>query len=292
MEYIIENEFLAVTVASLGAELMSVKSKENGIEYLWQGDKKYWGGRAPNMFPICGRLWQGKYTYYGNEYSMPNHGIARSSELKLKSVEKSRITLSLVSNEETKKMYPFDFEYSVTFALEERTLSVTYTVFNSDERELIFAVGAHPAFNVPLVSGTDFEDYFVEFENECDAVRVDFSPACYCTGNDKIYTQGGTKRINLAHSLFDDDAIFLYNTSKKITLGSEKTSHGVSLSFNQMKYVGLWHAPKTDAPYVCIEPWSSIPASDGVTDELLTKAQMNHLPSGYTYKNTYTIEIK
>lgn len=292
MEYIIENEYLSVAVSSLGAELMSIKSKQSGIEYLWQGDKKYWGGRAPNMFPICGRLWEGKYTYYGKEYSMPNHGIARASEFTLKCAEKSKITLALISNDKTKEMYPFDFEYNVTLSLSESTLSVTYTVINTDSRELIFALGGHPAFNVPITNDTSFEDYFVEFDKECNAIRVDFSPACFCTGNDKPYIESGTKRIDLKHSLFDDDAIFLYNTSKKITLASKKSEHSVTLCFDKMKYVGLWHAPKTDAPYICIEPWSSIPAADGVVDELLTKAQMNHLPSGYTYKNTYTIEIK
>ena len=84
MNYIIENQSLMVTVSTLGAELMSIKSKTNGIEYLWQGDEKYWSGRAPNMFPICGRLWDKKYTYLGKEYTMPNHGIARGSELTLK----------------------------------------------------------------------------------------------------------------------------------------------------------------------------------------------------------------
>ena len=63
MIYYIENEYLRVGVSSLGAELMSIVKRDGEIEYLWQGDKKYWGGRAPNMFPICGRLFEGKYKY-------------------------------------------------------------------------------------------------------------------------------------------------------------------------------------------------------------------------------------
>lgn len=292
MNYIIENESLMVSVSTLGGELMSIKSKDNGIEYLWQGDKKYWGGRAPNMFPICGRLWDGKYTYLGKEYTMPNHGIARSSELALVDKKNDEITLSLVANEQTKEKYPFDFEYQINLKLVKNTLAVTYIVKNLDTKELIFAVGGHPAFNVPINNEGDFRNYFVQFEDECNALRVDFSKECFCTHNDKYYTQGGVKRINLDHSLFDDDAIFLYNTSKKITLGTSLNDHSVTLSFPKMKYVGLWHAPKTDAPYICIEPWSSIPATHGVVDDLLTKEQMNHLPSGYTYKNTYTITIQ
>lgn len=291
MIYTIQNDKLSVSVSSLGAELTSIKGLDSGIEYLWQGDKKYWGGRAPNMFPICGRLFEGKYTYLGKEYTMPNHGIARSSEFSLKSACKEQITLSFESSEATKENYPFDFTYDITFKVCGSTLDITYSVKNNDEKELIFAIGAHPAFNVPF-NGHHFEDYYVEFGSTCDAVRVDFSPTCYCTKNDKLYSECGTKRIDLNHSLFDDDAIFLYNVDKQITLGSYKHSGSITLKYEGMKYLGLWHMPKTDAPYICIEPWTSIPATDGQVDDLLTKDEMIHLPSGYSYKNGYSITIK
>ena len=291
MNYLIENDFLSVTVSSLGAELMSIKNKDNGAEYLWQGDEEYWSGRAPIMFPICGRLYEGKYTYLGKEYTMPNHGIARSNEFTLKAASKEQITLSFESNEKTKEQYPFDFTFDVTFKVTNKTLDVTYTVKNKDEKELIFGVGGHPAFNVPIANQGSFEDYYVEFDNCCNALRVDFSPTCFCTKDDKVYKAEGVKRIDLDHSLFDDDAIFLYNVDKTITLKSDKYKGSVKVKYDRMKYLGLWHMPKTDAPYVCIEPWSSIPANDGVVDNLLTKEEMIHLPVGYTYKNTYSITI-
>lgn len=292
MIYTIENDFLTVKVSSLGAELTSIKGKANDCEYLWQGDEKYWAGQAPIMFPICGRLYEGKYTYLGKEYTMPNHGIARSSEFALKSTAQDEITLSLAANEETKKCYPFNFTLNVTFKLVKSSLEITYNVINNDTCELIFGVGGHPAFNVPINNQGSFDDYYVEFDNSCSALRVDFSPTCFCTKDDKIYTQGGTKRIDLSHNLFDDDAIFLYNVDKAITLKSDKYKGSIKLKYDRMKYIGLWHMPKTDAPYVCIEPWSSIPANDGVIDNLLTKEEMIHLPVGYSYKNTYSITIE
>lgn len=291
MNYIIENDFLKVEISSLGAELMSILKKDDMCEYLWQGDKTYWGGRAPNMFPICGRLYEGKYTYLGKEYSMPNHGIARSSEFTLTMAKADSITLTLTSNEETYKKYPFNFKYDITFALSGNELTVSYKVVNLDEKEMIFAIGAHPAFNVPLDKGCSFDDYYVELSSPCDAIRVDFSPACYCTNNDKPFRDNKVQRIDLDHSLFDDDAIFLYNVSKEIKLASNKSSRSVTLKYDGMKYLGLWHTPKTDAPYICIEPWTSIPATDGVTDNLLTKKEMVHLPKNYIYKNKYSITI-
>ncbi len=38
----IENEFLTATFAEKGAELISLKAKENGLEYIWQADPNYW----------------------------------------------------------------------------------------------------------------------------------------------------------------------------------------------------------------------------------------------------------
>lgn len=291
MIYTIENDFLTVQISSLGAELQSVKSTD-GCEYLWQGDEKYWGGRAPIMFPICGRFFGGKYTYLGKEYEMGSHGIARHSEFELKNQEKSKITLSLVGNEETKKAYPFDFIFDVTFSLKDSSILVEYKVTNTDEKELIFGLGGHPAFNVPLEKGLDFEDYRVEFEKECEAYRLNFSPTCFCTRNDQLYLDKKTKAIDLKHDLFDDDAIFLYNTPKKITLCSDKESRSVTVKFDNMKYIGLWHATKKDAPYVCIEPWCSSPSDDGIVDDLLTKKEMVHLPSNCIHKTKYEIIIK
>lgn len=292
MEYLIQNEFLTVSVSSLGAELMSIKTSDSH-EYLWQGDKKYWEGRAPIMFPICGRLFEGKYTYLGKTYTLPNHGFARKSNFELKSASKSSITLSLCANEETLEIYPFNFQFDVTFSLNENTLDVKYEVKNKDEKEIIFSVGGHPAFNVPLDKGIKFEDCYVEFKEPCEAVRVDFSPTCFLTHNDQPYNKNGaTQRIDLRHDLFDDDAIFLYNVSKEIALKSDLSQRSVTMKFKGMKYIGLWHAVKTDAPYVCIEPWTSVPATDGKIDDLLTKEEMIHLPVGYSYKNGYSVKIK
>ena len=59
-----------------------------------------------------------------------------------------------------------------------------------------------------------------------------------------------------------------------------------------MKYVGFWHKPLTSAPYVCIEPWTSVPAYDGVIDDLETKRDMMRLAPGQCYKSDFTVTVK
>ena len=292
MTYSIENEFVKAKINKKGAELISLVLKNDESEYIWQGDEKYWTGHSPIMFPICGRLVDGKYTYRGKSYELGCHGFARHMDFELVQASSDEITLLLTSNEQTREQYPFDFSLYVTFALSGKSLCVKYKVVNNDTKELIFCVGAHPAFNVPLSSGEDFKDYYIEFASECDAVNLSLSERCFCDGNDALYTQGGLKTINLAHSLFDNDAIFLYNTAKKVSLLSNKSKKGVTMTFDNFKYLGLWHKPKSDAPYICIEPWCGCPDFEGTDGVLDTKPDMVHMPVGYSFVSSYKIEIK
>ena len=80
MEYVLKNKELEVHFQSFGGALSSIKDKE-GIEFLWQGEKQYWSGQAPVLFPICGSIRDDKaVTESGKILSMPRHGIVRKSE--------------------------------------------------------------------------------------------------------------------------------------------------------------------------------------------------------------------
>ena len=103
----IKNEYYTITVSNKGAELISVKDAD-GFEYIWQADKEeLWDDHAPLLFPVCGRILNSSYTYKGEEYSMSSHGFAKNFEFAIASKEGSHITMTLTSNEETKKIYPF-----------------------------------------------------------------------------------------------------------------------------------------------------------------------------------------
>ena len=56
MLYTLENEKFKIIANNHGAELSSISSKEDGTEYLWNGNKKYWGYHAPVLFPIVGKV--------------------------------------------------------------------------------------------------------------------------------------------------------------------------------------------------------------------------------------------
>ena len=133
MIYSISNKELTVKVSSLGAELFSVVGNNSGYEFVWQGDPKFWKDRSPTLFPICGQLYNGKYTYNGKEYKMGGHGFARKFEFALKAQTDRSLTLTLSVNEATKEIYPFDFELDITYSLDGNKLTVSADIKNNGD---------------------------------------------------------------------------------------------------------------------------------------------------------------
>ena len=55
MEYKIENEFLEAVVCSKGCELVSVKTKKDGAEHIWQGSFDAREGHPHGLFSLVGK---------------------------------------------------------------------------------------------------------------------------------------------------------------------------------------------------------------------------------------------
>lgn len=283
----LENEHISLKVDTLGTEMISLTAGDT--EYLWQGDPAYWPDRAPTLFPFIGRLWDNRYCYRGKTYQMGIHGFAAQADFSPKEQGSDFVTLSLSSNIASLVVYPFDFTLDITYRLVEASVEITYTVRNESEDTMPFGIGGHPGFRVPVGEGEQFEDYCLEFSSPCRPDRVGFTPDVYLSGVDTSYPLEDDRRIRLQHDLFDEDAIILKNTCREITLKSSK--HFIRVAYPQMAYLGLWHWPKTDAPYVCIEPWTSLPARQDTVEDFACKSDLIHLLPGKTYENTWTITI-
>ena len=50
--YYLKNGELTVEIASLGAEMKSLKDNRTGLEYLWEGDPAFWKRASPVLFPL------------------------------------------------------------------------------------------------------------------------------------------------------------------------------------------------------------------------------------------------
>lgn len=285
----IENEYLAVEINETGAEVFSIKSKKTNIEYLWQGDAEFWRNRSTVLFPVCGRIFSGKYTYNGTEYEMPIHGFAKLFNFDSRQISQEKIEFELKSNEETKKYYPFDFSFIVRYSLKNNFLKTEFIVKNTGLEDMYFSYGGHPGFNVPFTNEDNFEDYYLEFtKNELN--RLIFSDTCFNTNKTEKFSLN-KKKLQLSHNLFDNDALFFETETDKVKLKSSKTKNCVEVLYKNMTCLGLWHKPKTTAPYVCIEPWHGVPSTDGIVDDLKSKNQIIKLEANRKYKNSFVIKI-
>ena len=77
MIYSLENEFIAVKINELGAELCSYFDKQSKREVIWQADPAHWKRHAPILFPIVGKVLNNSYQFESTKYKLSQHGFAR-----------------------------------------------------------------------------------------------------------------------------------------------------------------------------------------------------------------------
>lgn len=289
MLHTIRSPFLTVSVKEKGAELQSILGRD-GREYLWQGDPRYWPDRAPNIFPYVARLTRGCYEIDGQTYSMDIHGLSPYLPFTLTEKTDTAMTLTLSSDGETRQRYPRDFSFSIRYELRQDTLEITFLVENRDHRTMYFGLGGHPGFHVPLAAGRRFEDYRLRFTNPCAPRRIGFTRACFLDGTDEAFPLKDGTTLPLTHRLFDDDAIVLKNTDRQVTLEADGGPK-ITVTFPQMPYLGIWHQPRTDAPYVCVEPWSSLPSTQDTIAVFENQQDLISLAPGRTYVNRWSIRV-
>lgn len=289
----IENELAKVEVCDFGAELFSFYDKETKTEAVWQADPKYWARHAPVLFPFVGKVNGGYFTHQGIQYPMGQHGFARDMEFVFAGQTENTITHRLVSTEDTLKKYPFPFELTITHELEGKTLSVIWEVTNPGDETMYFSIGGHPAFNVPAREGESKYDYSISFgeKNELNYVLVDLS--CNAVNMDDVYTlKLKDGKLPVTEQLFDEDALIFDDYQvEKIGLVYPDGSPYLTMSCKGFPSMGVWSQPKTDAPFVCLEPWIGRCDNRGFAGELKDKYEEQSLEAGKTFCARYELTL-
>ena len=292
MEYKLKCGSLTAIADSYGGELISLKDAA-GREYLWQGDPAYWSGRNPNLFPIVGGLKDGTICVNGVPYCMNRHGFARNSEFSIMEQGDDYIVFQLVESEFTLQLYPFRFDFRIRHQLTEFGFFTQFEVHNPGEAELPFCVGAHTAFNCPMKDEEHFDQYRLVFDQTEDAHALYPTPTgCLDRGN-KLYTLQNTDTLPLDHETYAqaDTLIFegLKSTGVKL-LGPD--GHGIRMDYSGFPMIAFWTAGAKQAPYICLEPWSSLPSRQDVVEDLEKQEDLIALEAGNTYRTTWALEIK
>ncbi len=250
--YTIKNDYITLELSEIGGEPLSIKMGDH--EYLWHRDAKYWKSSAPVLFPTVGRLRGGEWRDGDVTYPMGNHGFARHQQMKVLAM-RDFAEFTLTDNEESRKSYPYSFTLRRRFKLAKNSILETITVTNTDSRDMHFGIGLHPGFMIPEGRAR------LSLELAEEPKRQLLSPAFLMADEDEPYALRDGKYIDLDNSLFDNDAIILTGV-KSATLESPDSERSVTVIFPDAKYVGFWQPDHSDAPFLCIEPWQSLPASD------------------------------
>ena len=277
--YTIQNDYLSVEVQAKGAELMSLYNKKEQLEYMWSGDPAFWGKHSPVLFPIIGELKNNTYYYNNKAYRLSSHGFARDMEFTVVEQTTSSVGFSLLSNADTLQKFPFEFGFDIEYLLQQDWLTVTYKVKNTGNDDMYFSVGGHPAFKVPLVEGTAYDDYYLEFNKTENAGRWPISAEGLIETDAEPFLLN-TNKLPLRKELFYRDAIVFKNLrSDTVRLRSSKHDKGIEFNFPGFPYLGVWAAK--DADFVCIEPWCGIADPVNSSQQLTEKEGINRLaPQG------------
>ena len=289
MLYRLNNQYLSVEINSLGAELKSVKNISNDIEYMWQANPEFWGRTSPVLFPIVGRLTDNTTLINSQAYEISQHGFVRDMEFSCIEQSESSLLFSVSSNEQTRLSYPFDFELTIRYTLQENALLVHWQVHNPNSETMPFSIGAHPAFSTQLQSQDQFEDYEVRFDKAKQYYLWQLNDAMQLVDK-RIAFQEPLQAFALSYHYFEIDAlVFPHQQINIISLKNKHHGHGIKVDFTGFPEVALWTADGKNkrSPFLCIEPWFGYADIENGAPELTNKAGIQHLAAGEQFNTQY-----
>lgn len=291
MEYIVENRFLTVTVTTNGGQIKSVRRKKDGVEHIWQADPAVWGSHGPILFPYVGKIRDGKIEIRGQKIeNAPMHGLVRTKEFRLLEQGSDHVTLFVESDEQTLAVFPYHFRLLSDYRLEGQTLSHRLTVENTDNEPFSFGIGYHPGFAIPFDEEHRIEDYELRFSGSETPICLD-TPAGLLNG--KYYKLGNNiSTIPIREGLFDPGSHCMIGLSSE-TLGlyEKGSDRAVVCNIRGFPYCLIWSV-EGRPPFVCIEPWHSLPGSllDGYRWEERKAAAV--VGSGERWETTMKTEFR
>jgi len=289
--YTLKNDKLEIAVKKIGAELCKIASMKHKTDFMWDANPEIWGSYAPNLFPIIGALKGDCYTFNNKTYKLPKHGFIRhNNDIKLYKQTKNSLTFKLTYNDELLKLYPFKFEFYISYRLINNTIEVVHSIKNIDEKALYFSLGGHPAFKCPVFENENYNDYILEFEHVENAKThlINMENGLISSKTKPILNT--TNKLPLQHALFNKDAlIFKDLKSKKVVLKSSINGEILSVDYNDFNYLGIWAKPSGN--YICIEPWLGIADNEDTNQDFTQKEGIFKLEPNNTFKASYTITV-
>jgi galactose mutarotase-like enzyme len=284
-EHTLRSDDITATISPDGAELISLKNVQ-GLELIWQAGP-LWPRHAPILFPIVGRLKNDALRHRGKVYPMTQHGFARDRRFDWAERGPTSCTLVLVDDAETRARYPFAFRLTVTYTVAQAHLDVAFEVTNTGDEMLPASIGAHPAFNWPLLPGLAKEAYRLTFSSEEREPIRRLKDGLLRTMPEPTPIQG--KALALAEQLFEDDAIILDHPASVSVRYAADRGPSIEVSWQEFPELGVWS--KLGAPLLCIEPWHGFASPVNFDGEFVDKPGLMQIAPGAIRTLKYRIGV-
>ena len=237
-------------------------------ETLYDPKKNIRGG-IPILFPISGQLENGEYEWNGKVYKMKNHGVARNQPWEVIDTDlnetKATVTLRLVSNEDTMKEYPFQFEVIFSYTITKNELSIDQVYRNASDGSMPIYAGFHPYFK------TSSKDLTYQTDT-------------------KSYLDYNTMEVNSFNHSLDltnkkESLVLLDSMKKEISFELPELRKNVTMRYgDEFKYIVLW--TEAEQEFICVEPWMAM------TDELNRKEKLVMVEPGKSLHTSLVISVK
>lgn len=281
-----------VTINRMGAELKSFRTTD-GKEFIWNSDPAFWMRSSPLLFPTIGNVRNNETYFNGVKYTLPKHGFCKDSVFTPIEVSDTRVTFVLNESEESLAVYPFRFELTLTYELDQNTLHMTYTVTNKDTGDMPYHIGAHPGFMCPLESDEDFSEYQLVFEKEEKLIATPYNLEDLSFYSDKQITYASNSdTLPLEKKMFDNDAIFFPQiASRSVKLVHASRGHGIRVDYPDFRTIAFWTPIGGKAPFLCIEPWNGSAIYDDEDDNFTSKRNVEMLAPNNSKSYRMTISL-
>lgn len=182
-------------------------------------------GGIPILFPNAGSIKEN--SLYPN---LPQHGFARNMKWQKESIPNG-FKETLLSNEETRKMFPFDFRFSIIGQFEsDGSLTLIEEIENKEKNiEMPIAMGLHP--------------YFKVLNKDKNQIQFDFEGGKQVT--DQIEKWTNEEYISIDNpKTSNPDAVIKLIIPKLGTIVIDP-----SIKFEK---IWFWSIPEQD--FICVEP--------------------------------------
>ena len=285
----LKNNKINVVISLLGAEIQAVTRTDDGFDYIWNDTTgQYWGRHAPILFPIIGQINQNTYYFNDQKYQLTQHGFLRDQTFEVVSQSEDAVSLKSVANADTKAKYPFDYQVTVNYRLDDSALNVEFNVENLDQQAMYYSLGLHPGLNTE----GNFSDYALQFDpakTEIENLEVDPAPLINGKSHAVQLDHGA---FNLTHAKLDDGlVIFSAAGLDHVKLASKNAKHAVELNIKDFPYLAVWSPEKKNADFVCVEPFAGLPDIAGEPSDWAYKLGNNTLPPQQSRHFSYTMTL-